>query len=474
MPPQGTNALFMTGSSRLSPIVDGVNPWLLGNLVFTNTSGAVTVSGNTLRFLGAGIMMELRGGQSATVSNAVDITGGSREIRQMGSVGTVLTLVGPVWFSNNASFFARGAGILAIEGQITGNGSVSRTDDGIVKLLNPTNSFSGNISISHGWIEVATLGNKGVPSHAGAGTTIQLGQGTWGPSDRGTLRYIGATAATDRDFTLSANAATQTSATVPYSGRGTIEVTNSATTLTLNGNFLYAGLSSNGQWRLWGAGNGAIDGDIRTRGAALEKDGAGTWTINGGAGHTNITEVKQGRLTINGTHTNAGNYTVSAYARLGGSGVIWTLDGGGVTLSNNAVLEPGSSAGTLTITNGYLALSPTSILEYELNAADTTVGGGVNDLVRVFGALTLDGTLNITGPGDFTAAPFNSTWTLFEYTGSLTDNTIVLGTLPDPGTLRDWQVSTDSGNVRISIVPEPGTFLMTVVGLAALVLRRRR
>ncbi|MBU4459942.1 MAG: hypothetical protein KJ579_05195, partial [Verrucomicrobia bacterium] len=154
VPPQGTNHLRITGSTRLSPIVDGVSPWLLGNLVFTNTTGPVTVSGNTLRFLGAGVMMEVNGAYNMTVSNAIEITGGGREIRQRGSAGTVLTLAGPIWVSNNASIGCRGSGTVAIDGWISGTGGVSRTDDGIVKLLNPTNSFLGNIAISHGWIEV--------------------------------------------------------------------------------------------------------------------------------------------------------------------------------------------------------------------------------------------------------------------------------------------------------------------------------
>jgi hypothetical protein len=49
-----------------------------------------------------------------------------------------------------------------------------------------------------------------------------------------------------------------------------------------------------------------------------------------------------------------------------------------------------------------------------LNAADTTIGGGINDLINLVGTVTLDGALNITGSGDFTAAPYLSTWTLMQ------------------------------------------------------------
>jgi hypothetical protein len=41
---------------------------------------------------------------------------------------------------------------------------------GTLKLLNPTNSVTGNLGASHGVIEVETIGDAGVASHAGAGT----------------------------------------------------------------------------------------------------------------------------------------------------------------------------------------------------------------------------------------------------------------------------------------------------------------
>ena len=468
-----TDTLTLQGSARLSPTVDVYDPWVLRSILFTNLAGALVLSGNTLRFDNTGTMLDLRGGQNVTISNAIQIASGTgtRTISQNGNGGTVLTLVGPV--TADASILVRGSQTIVIEGCISGAGAVTRTDPGTLKLLNPTNSFTGNLGASHGVIEVETIGDAGVASHAGAGTYITLGQGTWGPSDTGTLRYTGASASTDREIRMVSNVQTQLSATLPFSGRPTIDVTNAATTLTFNGDFVYQSTSTLGMWRVTGNGNGIINGDIRTSSARMEKSGTGTWTINGGNNLTNITEVKAGKLVVNGTHTNAGTYTVSSGATLGGTGTLQLGTGAEVSILGGGHLAPGASAGTLTIIGG-LALAPTAILDYELNAADTTIGGGINDLINLVGTVTLDGALNITGSGDFTAAPYLSTWTLMQISGSLTDNTLTPGSLPDPGSGRSWQIAAETDRVTVTIIPEPGSALLVLAGLAALGMRRRR
>jgi autotransporter-associated beta strand protein len=470
-----TDTLVFFGSDRLTNSVDVNNPWVLRTITFTNLGRAVLLTGNTLRFDNTGVMLDLRGGQSVTISNAVEIAGGrgTRTVNQGGTGGALLTLAGPVSIEAGSSLWGRGGSTLVISGPVSGAGAVTRTDPGTLRLLNPTNSFTGNIGAAHGVIEVETIGNAGVPSHAGAGAFVSLGQGTWGPSDTGTLRYTGASGSTDREIRMVSNVQTQLSSTLPFSGRPTLDITNAASTLTFNGNFVYDGVSTLGMWRVTGAGNGVINGDIRTRSARFEKTGTGTWTINGGNSLTNLTEVKAGTLVVNGTHTNAGTYSVSGGATLGGSGLIQLADGSGVSILGGGHLSPGTSAGTLTITNGGLTFAPTSILDFELSATDTTVGGGVNDHIALFGPLVLDGVLNLSGSGDFTAAPYNSTWTLIQFTGGLTDNTLSLGTAPDPGTGRSWQIAADTDRVTLSIVPEPGTALLGLVGLLVLALRRR-
>ena len=121
-----------------------------------------------------------------------------------------------------------------------------------------------------------------------------------------------------------------------------------------------------------------------------------------------------GTLLVNntaGTGTGTGPLTVLAGTTLGGNGVI----GGPVTV--NGTLAPGTSPGTLTISNN-LVIDSGAVLQYEL--------GATSDKTVVSGDLTVDGTLNVTDAGGFT----NTTYTLFTYGGTLTDNGLTVGTTP--------------------------------------------
>jgi polygalacturonase len=112
-----------------------------------------------------------------------------------------------------------------------------------------------------------------------------------------------------------------------------------------------------------------------------------------------------------GSGTGAGNVTVASGATLGGSGAI----GGQLTV--DGALAPGNGPGTLTINNN-LVINGDAALQYELGAS--------SDLTVVKGNLTLGGTLNITDAGGFT----DGTYTLFIYTGALTDKGLFVGTTP--------------------------------------------
>jgi hypothetical protein len=106
-------------------------------------------------------------------------------------------------------------------------------------------------------------------------------------------------------------------------------------------------------------------------------------------------------------------------------------------VSVNGTLAPGNSVGTLTISNN-LALAAGATLAFEL--------GATSDLVAVTGNLTLDGTVNITNAGGFGPG----TYTLFTYTGTLTNNGLTIGTTPNPGYM--YHVNTSlAGRVRLVV-----------------------
>lgn len=211
--------------------------------------------------------------------------------------------------------------------------------------------------------------------------------------------------------------------------------------------------------------NGGAEGSI-----GITKVGAGTLTLSGGNTYLGATVVEAGRLAVNGSLA-ATAMSVASGATLGGAGTI----GGPVLILGGGIVAPGTSPGTLTVNNSF-TLADTSILDFELNPTDFTIGGGINDLITGVTALTLDGILDVTGAGDWTAVPNNSSWRLFNYSGALTNNILSLGSMPTLASGQSFQLDTaTTGQVNLVIVPEPGALLLAVLGVstAAWVVRRR-
>ncbi len=157
--------------------------------------------------------------------------------------------------------------------------------------------------------------------------------------------------------------------------------------------------------------------------------------------------------------------TVNSGGTLGGTGTL-----GSATIGAGGTLAPGNSPGTLSLAG--LGLDPLATLAFELNPLDTTLGGGINDLVAVGGLLDLNGTLNVTAASGSFAGVTGGSWTLFTY-GSLSDGGLTFGSMPvlDDGYF--WSASGTGSAYTLSIVPEPCSALLGSFGLLALMRRRR-
>jgi fibronectin-binding autotransporter adhesin len=194
---------------------------------------------------------------------------------------------------------------------------------------------------------------------------------------------------------------------------------------------------------------------------------ASTQILSGTNTYSGATTVSAGTLLVNGSLANTSSVTVAGGATLGGNGSI----NSNVTINGN--LAPGNSPGTLAIT-GTLDLPSTATLNWEINNLDQTVGLSINDLVIVTGNLLLDGTLNVSSAGSF-AGITSGKWRLFDYTGTLTDNELTLGTMPTLDAGIDWELDVSTPNqVDLKIIPEASIALLLGLGSFGLALRRRR
>ena len=176
-------------------------------------------------------------------------------------------------------------------------------------------------------------------------------------------------------------------------------------------------------------------------------NGTGEMQFTGANTYSGSTTVAGGTLVVDGS-LGAGFVFVASAATLTGSGSI----GGAVAILDGGIVAPGSNPGTLTVNDAF-TLADASILNFEFNAVNNAVGGGINDLIAGVTDLTLDGILKITGSNDWTNVADNTSWRVFNYSGTLIDNGLSIGVQPTLGAGQSLRISTATpGQVNLVIV----------------------
>ena len=406
--------------------------------------GALTVTGKggTLLLSKANSFAggtSLRGGASITAFAAGAL--GSGDVRQVdsdtslvfstgGGAGSNNYIVGTAGVSgNNTLAFAQNATAAAAKIALFGAGWQD-PDRNSLQFLD------GAVGAN------ATINNKGAAVVFAAKSSA--GSATITNGANSLLSFIGASsaakAAIDNQGGMLqfADTATGTTSTVVKS-TGTVDVSGStAKTGVELGSLSGSGAVVLGATRLTVGGfggNDTLSGVVSDKGSvfaqpgsgtggSIVKVGAGTLTLSGANTYTGGTTVAAGTLSVtnkSGSATGTGAVQVQSGATLAGTGTI----AGTVTVANGGAVNPGNGAGTLTV--GGLALNAGSVLNYQLGQAGVA-GGSLNDLINVNGNLRLDGTLNVseTAGGKFGAGLYR----LINYTGTLTDNGLVIGTAP--------------------------------------------
>lgn len=339
-----------------------------------------------------------------------------------------------------------------IQGIIQDNavtGTVAVTKDGAGTLtLSATSAQTGNTTVNNG--------------------TYRLGAGNVLPDTLGMIVAAGAldtNGVTDKIGGLTLGGGSTGTATV--GGSGTVKLGSNVTYTSANNAVatIGSGLDLDGADRTFTINNGTNVVDLKISGP-IANTGGGNMAMGNAGGRLLLSGNNSGFTGTGGGTTAVEVVTVEAGGTLGGNGTVG--DGTATaTVQTGGFLSPGTSPGTLTF-KADLTMN---------NGATLVFAGG--DLVAVQNQLDLD-----------------DNWTLQLGTGFVDGGTTVLftyGTLaatPDLAPTFDTSglgftpsgsltLTNDSGNSRIvlngiQLVPEPGTGLLLLVGLAAGMMARRR
>jgi fibronectin-binding autotransporter adhesin len=381
----GDTAIFDQTGNNSSPIS------LLGNL---EPAAVIVDAEQSYSFGGTGMItgaatLEKAGGGTLTISGTHEFTGGTTirggtlGIATAAALGSgSVTLAGGTWATgaltpNNPILVTADS---TITGGHSGGSHGIRSVSGNQRLvLTATNVFDLEGSLAGFSGRIALNGSGSFRFFGGSGSATAA-------FDLGTRSL---NARSGNTFSLGSLEGAAGSQLLGSSGSGNTQ----PVTYTVGGN----------------NADSVFSGTIINGGGAtsLVKTGAGTLTLAGTNTHTGTTRVSGGKLSVTGSLA-ATATTIEALAALGGGGAI----GGNVTCHGTLVASEGLSLA------GDLTLSPGARIAFDPGAA--------TGVVAVGGVLTLDGTLDITAAGGFTAGTF----TIINHSGPLANNILTVGAVP--------------------------------------------
>jgi autotransporter-associated beta strand protein len=470
----GAQGTFTVGGATANSAATGIVNVTGNILLAANTNSTTDATGTSTG------VMTINGGTVNVNTNALS-TGGifDTTTSTTGSSSTTLTLEGGTLNLNGGVIGGitgtgkKNIGVSFRSGtlknvlEINDGEGLTKTTSGTL-ILEGTNAYGGVTAVSEGVLNIRSATALGATT---AGTTVASGaaleiqggittsaetlslSGT-GISSGGALRNISGTNVYAGAITL--GAATRINSD---SGKLTLDVASGNTITSTNLGVTFGG-----------AGDITVSDAIALGTGTLIKDGNGTLTLSAGITHayTGDTTVSGGKLVVDGNISTSVLTSVEENGTLGGTGTT-----GAVTVLNGGTLAPGNSAGTLAV-SGALTLNNLSNLNFELDPTANTVGLGVNDLITVTGNFTLDGLLSVAATSGSFASVTSGTWRLFNYNGTLTNNTLTFDSMPSLASGYSWSLDTaTSGQVNLTVIPEPRAALIGGIGML-LLLRRRR
>lgn len=431
---------------------------------FNHTSGSYVFAPNIGGFgalAGPAAVNILAGTTIFTSENAysavTNISPGA--VLQLGNGGTtgsirdgVVNNDGTLIIDRSADIFPRYAGVISGSGLLVKNGT------GLVTLVG-VNNYSGGTTINAGELRIgdgfagdgALTGNyanhsrlsvyfNGTPSYSG----IISGEGSFEKTGNGSLTLNGIqtyTGGTKVTFgTLFLGGANRLAPTGALTLNGGIFDLNGYTQTVGDLSGYGRLVIGTGGLTAGGAADTSFNGVI-TGSGTLTKTGSGTLTLALSAlfptTFTGTTNANAGTLKVDGAMASS-SFQVNAGGTLAGGGSV------GVTSVANGGTLAGKAGQSLTLAS--LTLNDGSNINAALGAANTM------PLFDVAGNLTLDGKLTVSDAGGFG----NGSYRIANYGGTLTNNGLVIGSVPAGFNPGDWSILAGSGTVNLLVATGAG------------------
>ena len=453
---------------------------------YSNAGAAYNWDGASLTKTGAGTLI-LTGDN--IYSGSTTIEGG---ILQIGDNGTTGGIPGDIIIKNNANITFNRFDTVDYDGDISGNGSLTKIGNGTLTLTG-FNTYTGNTTVSRGTLAGNIANNTSLTVAAGA-----TYDGTGAARSVTALNGAGDVINTD-GLTVQNGAFSG----VIY-GSGSLTKTGVGT-LTLTGDNIYSGGTTVSTGTLQIGNNGTIGsilgnisigntanvtfsrsddvdyGGVISGFGSLTKNGAGTLTMTNDNTYSGVTTVSAGTLQIgNGSTTGSiqGDIVIGTNANvifnrfnnstqsgvISGEGSLTKIGAGILTLTGNNTYEGGTTidAGTLQIGNG----STTGNIIGNIAIGDNAnVTFNRSNSITQSGIISGSGSLTKTGAGILTLTGANtySGGTKIA-AGTLTGNTSSLqGDIANDAALEFNQTATGAYSGDIS-----GTGVLTLNGTGAI------
>jgi autotransporter-associated beta strand protein len=479
----GNNIVGLSTTGGYASISNGAST-LTGSKANDIAAGSVstnTLTASSLRFndgagdatltINAGKTLTLRSTNGASAAILITSAVGAHTVKITGGTIAGINSRDLAIIQNNIQ------GILEIDSIISDNTVTPATNNGLTKsglgtvLLTASNAYSNSTYINEGTLiadgasnalgtNAGTASTPNIISIAG-GATLQIGNNDAGGNlSTGTgakptvINNNGSLVFNRADNALELSIAISGAGTVSQSGTGTVALT---------GANAYTGTTT------------VNSGNLQVGAAGVGQTGTGTTTLNGSLAILSGTGTVQGPTVITQGAINPGD----------------KLD-----LALHPTSQGGDSMGTLNLAGGATFNPSTSSI-----VGNLTLGtAGVGDKIHVTGGLILNAnsTFAVTFDPGYSVNTGDS-WTLMDWSGALALNGFSTGAnlrtggesalvegnldLPDLTSITGyagqvWQISdlTNNGALSVSIVdaPEPGRTMLLVLGLAGMVMRRRR